>query len=123
MNEPSRIPVDRPSLHVADAPERHRYEARLGAGGELAALVTYDLSETWIALLHTEVQERFEGLGIGSQLIERVFDDVRQRGLRIIPRCPFVVRWLERHPEQHDVLSHPLRPAAVPPPDDPPEPA
>ena len=31
-----------------------------------------------------------------------------QRGLAVVPRCPFVRRWLERHPEQQDVLSHPL---------------
>ena len=123
MSEPSHFPVERPSLHIADAPQRHRYEARLGAGGALAALISYDLSETWIALLHTEVQEGYEGLGIGSQLVQWVFDDVRERGLRIIPRCPFVVRWLERHPEQHDVLSHPLHGAEPPPPTDPPEPA
>jgi predicted GNAT family acetyltransferase len=70
--------------------------------------MTYDLSETWIALLHTEVQDDFEGQGIGSHLVQWVIDDLRSRGLSLIPRCPFVTAWLERHPDQHDILSHPL---------------
>jgi predicted GNAT family acetyltransferase len=74
-----------------------------------------------MALLHTEVQEGFEGQGIGARLVHRVFDDVRSRGLAIIPRCPFVVRWLEHHPEQHDLLSHPLPPPEPGPSDEPPK--
>ena len=123
MSQPSRFPVDRPALHVADAPERHRYEARLVDSGGLAALISYDRSETWIALLHTEVQAGFEGQGVGSQIVQGALDDARARGLKVIPKCPFVVRWLERHPEQHDVLSHPLHGAKPLPPADPPTPA
>jgi predicted GNAT family acetyltransferase len=107
-DQPTRLPTDRPALDVRDAPERHRYEARLSETGRLAGLISYERSETWVALLHTEVQDGFEGQGIGSHLVQWVVEDLRARGLSLIPRCPFVVAWLERHPEQHDVLSHPL---------------
>jgi predicted GNAT family acetyltransferase len=106
--EPARLPTDRPELEIRDVPDRRRYEARLGDGGRLAALLTYELSETWMALLHTEVQDGFEGQGIGSHLVQWVIDDLRARGLSLVPRCPFVVAWLERHPEEHDILSRPL---------------
>jgi hypothetical protein len=105
---------------MADAPERHRFEARLGEDGVLAALVSYERSETWVALLHTEVQEGFEGQGVGSRLVHWICDEARRGGFAIIPRCAFVVRWLERHPEQHDILSHPLPPTESDPPDVPP---
>lgn len=123
MSEPRHIPAERPPLVVVDVPERHRYEARLGEDGELAAVLEYSPSELWIALLHTEVQEGFDGQGIGSQLVHRALDDIRSRNLKVIPRCPFVVGWLERHPEQQDVLSHPLHGSEPPPAADPPEPA
>jgi uncharacterized protein len=123
MTEPSHLPADRPPLQVVDVPERHRYEARLGEGGALAAVLEYLPSDLWIALLRTEVRDGFEGQGIGSQLVHRVLDDLRSRGLKVIPRCPFVVGWLERHPEQQDVLSHPLHGGEAPPVSDPPEPA
>ncbi len=123
MHEPDHIPVERPSLDFADIESRQRYEARVGPGGPLAAIVSYERSATWVALLHTEVQEGFEGQGLSSQLVAWVIGDARARGLAVIPRCPFVIRWLERHPDQQDVLSHPL-PAPEPDPSgEPPAPA
>lgn len=111
MSEPVREvrPGTASTVVLVDAPGRERYELRFGsADGPLAAFLEYRRSERWIALLHTEVLEEHEGRGIGSQIAEAVFEDARRSGLRIIPKCPFIVRWLERHPEQHDVLLHPL---------------
>jgi predicted GNAT family acetyltransferase len=108
MSQPSKMPSGRPDLHVRDAPEHDRYEARLGDSPELAALLDYRLMDKHIALLHTEVESGFEGQGIGSRLARWVFEDARRRGLKVIPKCPFIVRWLERHPEQHDVLARPM---------------
>jgi predicted GNAT family acetyltransferase len=121
--QPTRLPTERPPLAIHDVPDRHRYEARLGETGRLAAILSYEASETWVALLHTEVQDGFEGQGIGSHLVQWVIDDLRARGLSVIPRCPFVVAWLERHPEEHDILSHPLPSPEPPRSDEPPEPA
>jgi predicted GNAT family acetyltransferase len=117
-SEPGHIPAGRPALHVDDVAALNRYEARLAEDGPLAALVSYEQSATWIALLHTEVQEGFEGQGISGQLVAWIIADARMRGLAVIPRCPFVIRWLERHPDQQDVLSHPL-PTPDPDPDPP----
>jgi predicted GNAT family acetyltransferase len=90
--------------------ERQRYEVVLAEDGTLVSLVTYRRSTDWIALLHTEVQPGFEGQGMGSRTAKLAFDDARRRNLKVVPKCPFILRWLERHPEQHDVL---LRPLAV----------
>ena len=108
MNEPLAMPTERPPLHVRDVPESGRYEATLGGDPALASLLDYSLGKGWIALLHTEVIDGYEGQGIGSRLVSAVLDDARQRGLKVVPKCPFVARWLERHPEQQDVLSRPL---------------
>jgi len=114
MRDPVPMPTERLPLHVRDVPESSRYEATLGDDTALAGLLGYTLSKDWMALVHTEVQEGFEGQGVGSRLVRAVLDDARQRGLRVIPKCPFVVRWLERHHEQHDVLHRPLQPPADP---------
>ncbi len=102
------MPTDTEPLNLRDVPEASRYEATLGASGQLAALLEYRLLDGSIALLHTEVQPGFEGQGIGSRFARAVFDDLRDRGLTVIPKCPFILRWLERHPEQHDLLARPL---------------
>jgi hypothetical protein len=116
MTEPQPMPTERAPLHVRDVPDRSRYEARVGDDPALAALIDYRLGERWIALTHTEVRPGFEGQGLGSRLVRVVLEDLRERGIPVVPKCPFVVGWLHRHPEHHDVL---FRPLEAPEPDEP----
>ena len=83
-------------LRVADNPEAERYEAFVD--GELAGFMTYRLRGEQISLLHTEVDDAFEGQGVGGTLVAAVLDDVRARGLGVLPFCPFVKAYLRRHP-------------------------
>lgn len=88
---------------VTDVPERDRFEARDEAGA-LAGLVTYQLTGTIIAYTHTEVDPAFEGQGVGSTLARAVMDDARARGRTVVPICPFLSKWLTRHPEYDDIV-------------------
>ena len=91
------------SAVVADAPERQRYEARI-EDGELAGVLEYVVKHGRIALVHTEVSPGHEGQGIGAALARFALDDARHRGLRVIASCPYVRRYLARHPEDHDIV-------------------
>lgn len=115
MSEPQQIPV-RPVLHVLDVPDVERYEARLGDEQELAGIVDYRLRDDFMVLVHTEVLDGFEGQGIGSRLVRAVLEDLREREIAAVPKCPFIVAWLQKHPEQHDIL---FRPLEAPEPDEP----
>jgi len=95
-------------LTLVDVRDQDRYDVSLADHGSRVAKVTYRMGTGWIALLHTEVQPGFEGQGMVSRTATLVFDDARSRELKIIPKCPFILRWLERHPEQHDTLLRPL---------------
>jgi predicted GNAT family acetyltransferase len=90
------------NLLIADAPDAHRYEARLD--GELAGFLEYVVKRGRIALVHTEVAAAHEGQGIAGRLARFALDDARRRGLPVIPSCPYVKRFLERHPEYRDVV-------------------
>jgi len=116
VSEPQQMPPARPDLHVLDVPDLERYEARLGQERLLAGLVDYHLADDFIVLTHTEVLDGFEGQGIGSRLVRAVLEDLRERQVAVIPKCPFIVAWLQKHPEQHDVL---FRPLEAPEPDEP----
>ena|SRR5690349_13509285 len=48
---------------------------------------------------HTEIDPAFEGKGIGSVLARGALDDVIERGIPFGATCPFIVSFLERHPE------------------------
>lgn len=57
-----------------------------------------------VALPHTEVDPSMNGRGLGSQLVRFALDDVRARGRKVVPACPFVATFIERHPEYADLL-------------------
>jgi predicted GNAT family acetyltransferase len=82
-------------LRVADNPGKARYEIK--AGGEIAGFVTYKLSPDDIAFLHTETDERFRGKGIAAYLVQASLDSARERGLAVLPYCPYVRRWISEH--------------------------
>ncbi|MCW3816921.1 N-acetyltransferase [Micromonospora sp. DR5-3] len=88
---------------VTDVPERERFEARDEAG-KLAGLVTYQLTGNIIAYTHTEVDPEFEGQGVGSTLARTVMDDARAKGRTVVPICPFLSGWLEKHPEYENIV-------------------
>ena len=90
-------------LVVADNAEQRRYEARQGS--EVAGFILYRLDPGRMTLIHTEVAPALEGQGIASQLAKRALDDIRRRGLTIVPICPFVRGYLRRHPEYSDLVA------------------
>jgi len=65
--------------------------------GELAGFLQYQLRPGLIELVHTEIDEEFEGRGLGSRLISFALDDARERGLAVLPFCPFVNDYIRRH--------------------------
>ncbi|HST91256.1 MAG TPA: GNAT family N-acetyltransferase [Brevundimonas sp.] len=86
--------------HNEDA---HRYELLVG---DEVAVVTYNLSGQNLMITETLVPEALEGQGIASRLAMHVIADVRERGLLILPVCPFFSAYLRKHPENADVV-HP----------------
>ncbi len=89
-------------ITVADNADEKRYEIRVG--GELAGFVTYRLRSGLIELVHTEIDEEFEGRGFGSQLISFALDDARERGLAVLPFCPFVNDYMRRHRQYAELV-------------------
>jgi predicted GNAT family acetyltransferase len=84
-------------IEVADAPERERYE--LSIDGEVVGFSAYRARPGLIAFVHTEVDERFEGRGLADRLIRFALEDARARTLAVLPFCPFVKAFIERHRE------------------------
>jgi predicted GNAT family acetyltransferase len=70
----------------------------------LAGILEYSVKHGRIALIHTEVPPEFEGQGIAAALTRFALDDARRRGLKVIAACPYVKRYLETHPEDHDIV-------------------
>jgi uncharacterized protein len=87
---------------VADNPPLHRFEIR--ADGEPAGFTAYPPLEHVYDFTHTEIDPAYEGKGIGSTLIRGTLDEMRARGLGVLPTCPFVRSFVERHPDYLDLV-------------------
>jgi predicted GNAT family acetyltransferase len=88
--------------------ERKRYVIEVD--GEAAGFSAYELGEE-IVFTHTEIDPRFEGQGLGSRLVAGALDDVRRRGMAVLPVCPFVRRFIDSNREYVDLVPDRLRPA------------
>lgn len=89
-------------VEVRDNPEAGRYEAAVD--GHLA-VAEYRLSGDTITFTHTEVPEELEGQGIAGQVVRFALDDARSRGLKVVPRCPYVADYIRRHQEYQDLVA------------------
>jgi predicted GNAT family acetyltransferase len=92
-----------PAITVADNPGSERYE--ITVDGTRAGFVTYRLTPGVIAFLHAEIDPATGGRGLGSRLVAGALDDARNRGLSVVPRCPFVADFIERHPDYADLVA------------------
>jgi hypothetical protein len=98
---------------------------RKGGGGDLGVVVRDDkgshryvieLDDTRVGFavyhirggrhffVHTEIEEGLEGRGWASKLIRKAVDDVKGQGGTIVPICPFVRAFVDRHPEYDDMV-------------------
>lgn len=64
-----------------------------------AAELIYRVNGDRMVITHTGVPPAVEGRGIGSALVRAAVEEASARDLTIVPLCPFVGAWLDRHPE------------------------
>ena len=81
---------------VRDNPAELRYE--ILAGDDLLGVIRYVREPGTVVLVHTEIEPEAEGRGVGSRLVAGALADIRSRGLRLVPVCPFVSAYIARHP-------------------------
>jgi predicted GNAT family acetyltransferase len=89
---------------VRDNPAQLRYEL-IDDDGNVIGEIRYRREPGAVALVHTDVDPAHEGQGLAGVLVEGALRDLRERGLRLIPVCPYVQAWLRRHPEQADLVA------------------
>ena len=89
---------------VTDNPAASRYELHVGT--ELAGFVTYRLDgdDKVISLLHTEVEPAFQGAHLATHLARFTLDNARERGLAVLPFCPYIASWIKKHPDYAELV-------------------
>jgi predicted GNAT family acetyltransferase len=91
-------------IEIRDNRDRFRYE--IVVDGVVAGFLQYSVRGGRMVLSHTEVPDAYGGKGLATQLVLGALDDIRRRGLRIVPVCHFVERFVARNPEYDDLVDH-----------------
>ena len=89
-------------VEVRDNPEKRQFDAYVD--GNLAGFSAYELTDGGVMIMHTEVDDAYEGQGVGSAMVRQMLDLIRADGeLKVTVLCPFVNAWIRRHPDYQDL--------------------
>lgn len=88
-------------MDVKDNKERNRFETEIDGH---QAFVEYSVKPDIIVLEHTKVDKALGGRGVGSELVEAVLLQIELRGLKVIPKCGFVRKYIDKHPEWESLV-------------------
>ena len=93
---------------VTDNTAESRFEVHVG--GERAGLIKYQRRGDVISLIHTEVDDRFQGMGLAGILARAALDQARLQGESVLPFCPYIRSWIGKHPDYADLVPEGRRP-------------
>jgi uncharacterized protein len=91
-----------PAIQREEDDAKGRYT--LVVEGRESELTYTRLAQTQVIANHTGVPDALSGRGIGTKLVERLVEDARAEGFRIVPLCPFVAVQARKHPEWADAF-------------------
>ncbi len=80
-----------------------RFYARVD--GREAELHFRDRDDGTLELVRTFVPTELRGRGVGGELVRGALDWARSHGRHVLPTCPFVRAYLERHPDDRDLVA------------------
>lgn len=89
-------------MHYVDKVEQRKFIANVDG---YMAFIEYSLQPETITLEHIEVDKELAGRGIASELTESVLLGIESRGWKVIPECPFIKNYIEKHPEWKSILA------------------
>jgi predicted GNAT family acetyltransferase len=87
---------------VVDVAQRRRFE--IAIDGVVLGFAEYRRRPGVISLIHTEIDPAHNGEGLGTLLVRAALDTARAEGVAVLPYCPFVQGFIDRHREYLDLV-------------------
>ncbi|MEH0973284.1 GNAT family N-acetyltransferase [Micromonospora sp. CPCC 205546] len=91
------------STLVEENPAKKRFEILVDDA--LAGFTAYLPRGEVLVFTHTEIDPRFQNMGVGAALVRGTLDQLRERGTTVVPRCPFMAAFIDRHLEYADLVT------------------
>lgn len=89
---------------VIHDPAMHRYELLID--GVQAGIADYQLRDDQIVFVHTEIDPKFRGQGLGLELARGTLNLARaENEARIVAKCEFISKFITDNPEYRDLLT------------------
>lgn len=89
-------------MRVIDNKEMNRFETEIDGH---QAIIEYSVLPNILSLNHIEVDKELAGKGVASEMTEKVLLQIEQRGLKVIPICPFIKKYIQKHPEWNSIIA------------------
>ena len=100
------------STEVLHQPDKNRYVIFLD-GEEVGEACYTEREDRWV-FDHTFVNPVHQGKNLAAILVRDAFVDVREnQHVKVEPTCSYVVRYMEKHPDTHDLLALPIEEAVA----------
>ena len=87
------------SISLVKNEELNRFEIYFD--GELAGFAEFKIANQKISYTHTEIDPKFGGKGLGSQLIKEALDEALEQNLEVAPYCSFVSAYIKENGETY----------------------
>ena len=71
----------------------------------LVAFADYRLQGDRLVIPHVEAPPALRGTGTAGRLMSGLLDMARERGLKVVPVCPYAATFIQRHAEYQDLLA------------------
>jgi predicted GNAT family acetyltransferase len=84
-------------MEYRDDPDNWRFVAE--DGDTVAGQAIYMKRGGRRLFVHTEVDDAYEGQGVGSGIVKTALDQMLESDTPILPLCPFFAKYIEKHPE------------------------
>jgi predicted GNAT family acetyltransferase len=87
---------------VQDNPDKHRFEIIID--GEVGGFAAYHVRDGAVVITHTQIDPEHRGGGVAAELARQTLDTLRDRGVRVLPSCPYFAAYIVNHPEYADLV-------------------
>lgn len=94
------------NVRIRDVPDEGAYVVEVD--GRRAGKAEYRVRNDRKVFVHTEIDDEFSGMGLGTRLVAHALDDVRSEGGQMVPLCPFFAAYIKRHPEYEAIVDREL---------------